>query len=392
MNRNEERKVLIVIIGLLFSLCCIPTLSDAAPPDTAETIIPPQKNLVVAVYHDPPFMIKNASQEWSGLNIDIWRIIAADLGVPYQFRELPVREVRQGLIKRTIDIASSSSWITAKDLREVDFTVPTGSSRLAVAVLPDTIDHPWLSAVKLFFGWGTLKIIALLLIILVMLGTALWLIERRHNPAHFDAGLKGIGSGIYWIGSVLTSGNCMDVRLMSTAGRALGLLWMFICALALTALIASVTTALNESTSSANLITQKTLCTMKTGAVAGSRQAAILHSHSCPVTEYPSLNAGLEALLQRKIQAFAQGEITLSYLATHEYRSKFAVCPTDLVRMHFAFELPKESPWRTRINSSLVALMERPDWTLLLHRYGLNTNMEGIQIKRPDRRVKSSYN
>lgn len=390
MNRNEERTVLIVVIGLLFSLCCIPDLSPAAQPDVHDATSRPHKKLVVAVYHDPPFMIKKGPNEWAGLNVDIWRIVALQLELPYRLEELPVHAIRPALTNGTIDISIASQWITAKELHAIDYAFPTGGSRLAVAMLPDTLQHPWLLAIRFFFTWGTLKIIAFLLLILCALGTILWFIERKHNPDHFGSGLKGIGSGIYWVGSVLTSGNCSDVGLKSLPGRALGLLWMLICALALTALIASVTTALNESSSAANVVSQKTICTMNIGVTAGSRQADILHTMQCPVKEYPSMEEGMKALLDKKIQAFAQGEITLSYLAEHEYRNRIVVHPTDFMRMPFAFALPKGSPLRAKIDIPLIALMERPEWIRLLNRYGLNANFEGLQLKRSDRRIISS--
>ncbi len=45
---------------------------------------------------------------------------------------------------------------------------------------------------------------------------------------------------------------------------------------------------------------------MNIGVTAGSRQADILHTMQCPVKEYPSMEEGMKALLDKKIQAFAQ--------------------------------------------------------------------------------------
>ncbi len=151
-------------------------------------------------------MIKKGPDEWAGLNVDIWRIVALQLELPYRLEELPVHAIRPALTNGTIDISIASQWITAKELHAIDYAFPTGGSRLAVAMLPDTLQHPWLLAIKFFFTWGPSKSLRFLLLILCALGTILWFIERKHNPDHFGSGLKGIGSGIYWVGSVLIQG------------------------------------------------------------------------------------------------------------------------------------------------------------------------------------------
>ena len=51
--------------------------AGGAPAQTRST-----KKLIVGTKHAPPFAMKNPDGTWSGLSIDLWRQIAAELGLP----------------------------------------------------------------------------------------------------------------------------------------------------------------------------------------------------------------------------------------------------------------------------------------------------------------------
>ena len=127
------------------------------------------------------------------------------------------------LKENKIDLAIDAFFLLAQREKYMDFTVPLGSTRLAVATRPDKLDHPWIAALKIFFSWAIVKIIGLMFVTLCLLGFLLWFIERMHNPEHFGGGfIKGIGSGIYWIGSTLVSGNCPRNQPEVIGGKAPG--------------------------------------------------------------------------------------------------------------------------------------------------------------------------
>ena len=62
----------------------------------------------------------------------------------------------------SIDFAIDTIYVTAERQKLIDYSFPFGNSRLAVATLPQEISHPWWTAIRLFFSWGTLKIILFL--------------------------------------------------------------------------------------------------------------------------------------------------------------------------------------------------------------------------------------
>src|ERR1035437_8697201 len=169
----------------------------------------PQKKLAVGVLHDPPYIAKKENGEWTGLNVDIWKAVAQDLNADYEFKEMNFQELIEALQHNRIDISIEAFFVLAERQKLIDYSFAFGNTRLAVATLREKLDHPWWTAVKIFFSWGTLKVLGFVGVLLGGLGFLFWLIERKANLDHFGGGvLNGIGSGIYWVGSTLASGVC----------------------------------------------------------------------------------------------------------------------------------------------------------------------------------------
>src|ERR1700730_7847698 len=57
-------------------------------PTRAQSQTPPAPaKLVVGTMRVPPFVLRSDDGRWSGLSIDLWKQIAAEMNVPYEFRE-----------------------------------------------------------------------------------------------------------------------------------------------------------------------------------------------------------------------------------------------------------------------------------------------------------------
>jgi polar amino acid transport system substrate-binding protein len=371
-------KRLLITILCLFLLQSVVWIIDTGGTSASAVA----QKLVVGIAHDPPYTFKNDQGEWAGITVDLWRHIARDLKLDYALQEMTKEEVMDALQNGSIDLSADAVIITAGRERRFEFTVPIASTRVAVATLDDKEDHPWLAALKIFFSWGTLKILIILMMILVILGFIFWRIERQGNPEHFGEGLiRGIGSGIYWVGSTMTSGVCFGVSLKSIGGRALGLLWMLICALALSAFIASLSSSLMTSHFSAAQFSTDKLRSMHLGTEARS----VPHSISEKIGSRTTFIKGgeemvLKALLDKKIDGFLYDEATLHYYAEGKYRGIITVHPTTLKEIVIAYGMPPNSPLRKPINISLLKLLDEPVWESILSRYGLNSNFEARRI------------
>jgi len=370
-------KIPLFFIGLVIIVCCM--VSPIYGQGHGYTH--PKKTLVVGVVHDPPFTMKNDKGEWTGFNIELWSHVAHILKVSYRFQEMHLNNLLLALEKGVVDVSIVSLSMTPQREARFDFTQPFGTSRIAVASLPGRIEHPWWGAIGIFFSWGTIKVVFVILFILFMVGCVMWLIERKINPEHFGNGiLRGIISGIYWVGSTLASGVCFGISLKSLTGRLLGLVWMFVCAIVLSAFIASLTTSLTAKHFMGTIINDRVLKKMRLGTVSGSIYEEELKRIGASFSLFEEEEEVLEALLNKKIDGFLYDEFTLHYYGETKYRNGFDIYPTSLRRIAFAFSVPLGSPLRKKINGALLQVMDEPTWTALLHRYGIGENFEEQEI------------
>lgn len=369
----KMRTIVFALSLLLFFLC--PILYCFA--QTVGTGNTRAERLIVGVTQDPPYLIKEKDGEWIGLNMSIWKAAAHELKIEYDLKEMDFDELLTALQNRSIDIAINTIYVTAERQKFIDYSFPFGNSRLAIATLPQEISHPWWTAIRLFFSWGTLKVILFLCLALVILGFILWLIERKANPDHFGGNvIKGIGSGIYWVGSTLASGVCFGVALKSFPARVLGLIWMFLCAIALSALIASLTSSLSAVRDRAEVVHSDELRRMHLGGLKGGAETAALKNLGGKCTFFKDEKSALNAVLDKKIEGFLYDEISLIYYRDNDYKNKISVYPMDTKRFFFAFGFPKHSPIKSKVDYAVLDYIEKPEWPLILKRYGLEENFE----------------
>ena len=369
-----------VLICWLLTLLPSPVSLAAAQPDV------PASTLVVGVVHDPPYIFKGKDGEWDGVNLAIWKAVAQELKVSYVLKEMTFNELLNSLKEGSIDLSIEAFFVTAERARWMHYSFPFGNTRLSVAMLPEKAAHPWWVATKIFLSWGTFKVALVFCFILCVLGFLFWLIERKGNPEHFGGSpIAGVGTGIYWVGATLASGVCFGITLKSVWARILGLVWMLVCAIALSTLIASLTTALTESRARVEVIKDESLRQMHLGGITGSAESMLLKELGGEYTLFPTEGAALNAVIDRQVEGFLYDEVTLSYYKSHDYKGRIAVFPTELRRFLFGFGLPWGSSWSGKIDAALLNLMEKPDWAFLLKRYGLGENFE---VKAPEPMLK----
>jgi polar amino acid transport system substrate-binding protein len=66
------------------ALClCVP----AAPARAQAGASAAPAKLVVGTMRIPPFVLRSDDGHWSGLSIDLWKQVAAEMRVPFEYRE-----------------------------------------------------------------------------------------------------------------------------------------------------------------------------------------------------------------------------------------------------------------------------------------------------------------
>ena len=226
---------------------------------------------VVGLTSAPPFAMRDAQGAWQGIAVDLWRSVAAELGLQFEFRELAIPELTAGLQQGEL-LAVATATASADREPLMEFSHPYYTSQLVIAVRsgPDGGGR-WLDLLRSFASVGLMKTAGALIGLLLLAGVLVWLIERRANPEQFSAAPRqGLGDGLWWAAVTMTTVGYGDKAPRTGLGRALGVVWMFAAIVLIALLTAQVTSSLTVSSLSGVVRGPADLVRVRVGAIEDS--------------------------------------------------------------------------------------------------------------------------
>ncbi|MFQ5656418.1 MAG: transporter substrate-binding domain-containing protein [Candidatus Methylomirabilales bacterium] len=332
---------------------------------SAET--PADRKLIVGTKEAPPFAIKRSDGTWKGISIDLWREIAAALNVTYEWRELDLQGLLDGVKDGSLDVAVAALSVTAKREKSIDFTHPYYTTGFSIAVARRAQGF---GVVRRLLSWELLQVIVALALVLFIVGLLVWLFERQRNPEQFGGGpAKGIGSGFYWAAVTMTTVGYGDKAPSTVGGRVVALIWMFAGIMMISGFIAAITTTLTVSQLESSVSGPEDLAHVWVATVAGSASEAYLREHDIALKKYPTLLEGLLAVAKGEVDAAVYDAPLLRFLARTELRGEISVVPVTFERQDYGIALPVGSPLREPINRIILEKVHEPVWDEILERY-----------------------
>ena len=218
----------------------------AAPDVTSPAA--PDRTLVVGTKEAPPFAFKRPDGSWTGISVELWRAIAAELGYRYEWKETDLEGLVDGVRSGRFDAAVAALTITPDREAELDFTHPFHVSGLAIAVRGRQ-GTAWLAVAEQFLSLAFLKLVLALAGLLLVVATLVWLLERRRNPEQFGGpAAHGIGSSFWWSAVTMTTVGYGDKAPRTVGGRLVALIWMFTALIVVSSFTAAITTTLTVGT------------------------------------------------------------------------------------------------------------------------------------------------
>ena len=317
----------------------------------------------------PPFSYREAGGAWAGLSIDLWREIAAELNITYEFRELPLPELLEGLKNRSLDAVVAAVTVTEEREGWCDFTHPFHLAGLGIAVRPGG-GKRWRAVLARIFSGQFLVVVGMLILIIFLVGVVVWLFERRRNPEQFGGeAAGGIAAAFWWSVVTMTTVGYGDKSPRTVLGRLIAVVWMFAGIILISTFTASITAALTVTDLTSRIQGPEDLPSARVGSIPGTTSARYLERRAIPFESFSTPREALEALSGNRVDAVVYDGPVLRHLVGPPARSSIRILPTSVERQHYAIGLVTDSPLRERINRILLQKMSGGWWDDQLRRY-----------------------
>ena len=337
--------------SIVFALACL------------GSALPLQANqLKVGFSGSAPFVIKSGDHI-SGISLEIWRRVAEDNNLSYDL--IPQATPKAGIEavdEGSIDVLVGPISITSRRLAiaGIDFTQPYFLSKEGI-LLP--LKAPSLfSRIQVFFGWAVISSVLVLISVLLVVGSLIWLAERRTNSEQFPRDwLPGISSGMWFALVTLTTVGYGDKAPITRTGRGITGAWMVISLIAVSSLTASLASAFTlflSGATEAAIDSPQQLSGRRVAVVEGTDGMELAENREMRVVPAPSLDSAVQLVLDRKADALIFDRHSLRYHLKQNPDLAVRIAPFTLADETYGFVLGPNSKLRTRMGVSILKLQQ----------------------------------
>lgn len=345
-------------ICLYAALACFPLLGFGEPER-----IPVRVGLREA----PPFAMRDASGEWTGIAVDLWDAVAARCNFSFEYETFLLADLLEALESGKIDVAVAPLTITAEREKAFDFTLPFMQSGLVIATEVQAAGL-WQS-IKRFVSLPFLQAAGALAFIIAVFGVLIWWFERQKNPMFGGTTAEGIGSGFWWSAVTMTTVGYGDKAPVTFGGRIVGLIWMFAAIIIISGFTASIASSLTVGNLQSRIEGLDDLRGEKVGVIEASSAANFLDGENIRYRSFPTLEALIAALQAGRVVAVVHDRPILRYELEQLEIEHISVLPELLAPQSYALALKSASPLRESVNQSLLEVTQDAIWIDILMKY-----------------------
>ncbi len=314
--------------------------------------------LRVGVGGAEPFVVREADTR-RGISVEVWQTLAAQAGWRYEFKDYGSGpEVMLALRNGHIDVAVGPISITAERASYSLFSQPYFSSH--IAILSRTEAPTPFQRVAPFFTRSFFLAVASLLTVLAIVGTLVWLAERRGPNSHFPQNaLHGIGNGIWFAIVTMSTVGYGDMSPRTVLGRMVTAIWIVISVIAATSLVAGIASTLTLTGINAEVISTAEQMRGRTVAVlAQSPNEAFAARHGARIRGVNSLPNAYALLERREVDAIVFDRPQLQYFMRQQSPAGSAISPADYGQQDYGFALATSSRLQRDLDLNLLQLRE----------------------------------
>ncbi len=350
-----------LFLYLLFIVWVLPNQAQT------EHVKSAKETLVVGIAGSEPFVFQ---EESNGIASEIWDEIA-DIS-SWDYKYVPynnVEEALHSLGKGELDVVVGPISITSNRLENMRFSQPFYNSSISIISLE--VDQSFWHKIKPLFSAKLLMAIVIFLVILGVVGTLLWLAERKESPEQFPKGpLKGIGTGMWLAIVTMSTTGYGDKAPITLLGRIITGAWMVISIIFATSMVAGIASILTLSSLDATTIsTIEQLSGRKVATISGSTSEDFLNKSKARTVGTNNLNEAIERLENKEVEAVVFDRPQLLYYLKNNNNEKFYISKAEYYKQGYGFAFPIDSELIFSANRALLHLAENQQLERIINYY-----------------------
>lgn len=322
--------------------------------------------LRVGIKEAPPFTIKTENG-WEGLNVALWKGVETELGIASEFVEMDMSELTKSLSNGTIDAGLGAITVNQKREEQFNFSSVYYLSGLGLMVNSKS-SGAWALFTNVISG-NFLKVVVLLCLLLLLVGFAIWIVERRKNPEEFQPGWRGVFAGFWWSAVTMTTVGYGDKSPKTGLGRMVGLIWMFASLIMISYFTASMASALTVNEIGISVSTVADLHGVRAGVIKGTVAEQYLVEHRIAYKSLDNLEGLVNALEKDEIEVVIADYPILKYYLHNHSDKGLEMLPHKPKSFFYAIGLRDGLELNEELNRAVLSHTESSTWSDQLFEY-----------------------
>ncbi len=309
-----------------------------------------------------PFVFRKGT-ELSGFSIDLWRAIAKEAGINFEFEFHDELDAMLGAVQSGENKAAIAA-ITINTAREERFDFSHSYYQSGLQILVASKESiPVIKQVGHILGGvfssPVFRFMAMaLLIIFVVVSHIIWLLERKHNKHFSKRYFYGVWDAFYWSIVTMSTVGYGDKYAISHFGKLFTVFWIFIGYFIMASIMASVASSITINRLEGSINGPEDLIGKNIVAIRSSSAVPVLKNMAIDVQQVTKAEAAYAALVNSTADAFVYDLPALKYYANTTGKGKVKLAGQDFHPEEYGILFQQDSELREPVNRALLKVIE----------------------------------